>query len=297
MTPAAASPIATPAFIALIAGAGALGLGPIFVRVAEVGPVSSAFWRLALSVPLLLVLLRRETNGTGRASDGDARPRILLACGVFFAADIGLWHLSIARTSVANATLLANLNVIFVVLAGYFLFRERITARFFLALAVTMAGVTALMGASLQLAPERVPGDLLGLGAAVMYAAYLLAAKELRRRISAVRVLLWTAVITAALLLPVAALMGERILPVTAEGWLPLIGLGVICQVVGQGLIVYALAHLPANFSALTLLIQPVVAALLAWQLFGEALSPLELAGAGLILAGILGARLALRAG
>jgi len=283
------------AFPALILGAAALGLGPIFVRLADVGPVASAFWRLTISLPMLLLLLNLRRGETTEASPPS--PKIILACGVFFAVDIGLWHLSIARTSVANATLLANLNVIFVVLAGVLLFRERISARFLLALVITLSGAGALMGASVRFAPERVTGDLLGVGAAVLYAAYLITAKELRKRVSVVRVLLWTGLITAMLLLPVSALLGERLLPATATGWLPLIGLGVICQVSGQGLVVYALAHLPANFSALTLLIQPMVAALLAWQLFGEALGALELTGAALILTGILAARLVLRPG
>lgn len=285
------------AFPALILGAAALGLGPIFVRLADVGPVASAFWRLVISLPMLLLLLNLRRGEAAYAPALSPSPKIVLACGVFFATDIGLWHLSIARTSVANATLLANLNVIFVVLAGVLLFRERIGARFLVALAITLLGAAALMGASVRFAPERVPGDLLGIAAAALYGAYLLAAKELRKRISVVQVLLWTGLITAVILLPVSALLGERLLPATAAGWLPLIGLGLICQVSGQGLVVFALAHLPANFSALTLLIQPVVAALLAWRLFGEALGTLELAGAALILTGILTARLSLRRG
>jgi len=283
------------AFPALILGAAALGLGPIFVRLADVGPVASAFWRLTLSLPLLLLLLnlRREERT-------DAPPpslKVILACGLFFAIDIGLWHLSIARTTVANATLLANLNVIFVVLAGVLLFRERVGIRFLAALAIALLGAAALMGSSIRFAPARVPGDLLAVAAAALYGAYLVAAKELRKRISVVQVLLWTGAITAAVLLPVSALLGERLLPASAAGWLPLVGLGLICQVSGQGLVVFALAHLPANFSALTLLIQPVVAALLAWQLFGEALGALELAGAVLVLTGILLARLSLQRG
>ena len=283
------------AFPALILGAAALGLGPIFVRLADVGPVASAFWRLALSLPLLLLLFTLRRGETTQASPPS--PKVVLACGFFFAIDIGLWHLSIARTSVANATLLANLNVIFVVLAGIFLFRERVGVRFLAALAIALLGAAALMGSSIRFAPARVPGDLLAIAAAALYGAYLVAAKELRKRISVVQVLLWTGAITAAVLLPVSALLGERLWPASAAGWLPLVGLGLICQVSGQGLVVFALAHLPANFSALTLLIQPVVAALLAWQLFGEALGALELAGAVLVLTGILLARLSLRRG
>ncbi|MFQ5346945.1 MAG: EamA family transporter [Rhodothalassiaceae bacterium] len=116
---------------------------------------------------------------------------------------------------------------------------------------------------------------------------------RLRRDHASLSVLLYTGIVSAALLLPVAIASGERLLPLTAEGWLPLLALALLSQVLGQGLIVYALAHLPAAFSALTLLVQPIVAAFAGWILFGERLGALAFAGAATILAGILVARFA----
>jgi drug/metabolite transporter (DMT)-like permease len=84
---------------------------------------------------------------------------------------------------------------------------------------------------------------------------------------------------------------GERILPESAAGWLPLLGLALVCQFGGQGLITYAVAHLPANFSSVSLLTQPVVAALLAWIFFGEALAVLQWWGGAAVLLGIYFAR------
>jgi len=289
-------PPATLGFLALLLGATSIGFAPIFVRFAEVGPVASAFWRLLLSVPVLYVVTRFAPK-PAEAERPPPRPWALIRCGLFFAADLGLWHWSITLTSVANATLFANLNAVFVAVGGYFLFRERIGGLFLLGLILALSGVGALMGSSLQFAPERLPGDLLGVATAVMYAGYILSAKSLRPHYSALRVLLYVAVVTAAALLPVALAMGEQILPRSAAGWLPLIGLALICQIGGQGLVIYALAHLPANFSALTLLIQPIVASTAAWLLFGEALGILEFVGAALVLSGILAARLSVRSG
>jgi drug/metabolite transporter (DMT)-like permease len=93
--------------------------------------------------------------------------------------------------------------------------------------------------------------------------------------------------VTAALLLPVALISGERFLPASAAGWLPLVGLALIAQVGGQGLIAYAMAHLPATFSSVGLLLQPVVAATLAWIVLAEALTALAIAGGVLVLVGI----------
>ncbi|MFQ5346944.1 MAG: EamA family transporter [Rhodothalassiaceae bacterium] len=137
----------TMALAALVLGASAIGFGPVFVRIAEVGPVASAFWRVALSVPLLAVAAALGRHRSGR---GPLAP--LIACGAFFAADLGLWHWSITLTSVANATLLANLNSVFVTLAGFLLFKDRFSRLFLVGLALALLGASALMGENVELA-------------------------------------------------------------------------------------------------------------------------------------------------
>ena len=83
------------------------------------------------------------------------------------------------------------------------------------------------------------------------------------------------------------AASGEQILPATATGWLKLFGLALISQAAGQSLIAYAMAHLPATFSSVGLLLQPVMAPLLAWVLLGETLGAIEIAGGIVVLIGI----------
>ena len=96
---------------------------------------------------------------------------------------------------------------------------------------------------------------------------------------------------TGLALLPVALAAGEALLPATAAGWLPLIGLALVSHVLGQSLIAYALAQLPAAFSSVSLLLQPATAALLAWLLLAEPLGPLQGLGAAIVAAGIVIAR------
>lgn len=286
------------ALLALLIGAASIGFAPIFVRYASaegVGPVTSAFWRLALAAPLLLAWAW-ATRRSGR--DGGTlrgRPWLPVLCGVFFAADLGFWHWSIQLTSVANSTLLANLNPVFVALAGFVLFRERFSGVFLAGLTLGMGGAAALVASSVEFAPQRLPGDMLGVATAVMYAGYFITAGRARAYYSTARVLATVAVTTACVLLPVALATESTLLPQSRDGWLPLFGLALVCQIFGQGMIIYALAHLPAAFSAVTLLIQPIVASLAAWRLFGEALGPLELGGAVLVLCGIVLARLGTR--
>ncbi len=283
------------AFVALLAGATGIGFAPIFVRIADVGPVSSAFWRMALALPPLLIWRLWEAADRRRAAIIPPRDRrtllLLLAAGGFFAADLGFWHWSIKLTSVANATLLANLNPVFVALVGFVFLGHRFRPPFLLAMALALGGAVVLMSRSVEISADRVLGDLLGVATAMMYAGYFLSTAALRSRHDTWTVLFYSVLVTAAVLGPLAGVSESRLVPASAGGWAAVVALALVCQIAGQGLIIHALAHLPPAFSALTLLLQPVVAALAAWALFGEALGGRELAGALLIFAGIVLAR------
>ncbi|MEK7245899.1 MAG: DMT family transporter, partial [Pseudomonadota bacterium] len=167
----------------------------------------------------------------------------------------------------------------------------RFTRLFLLGLALAIAGAGTLMGESLALSPATFAGDLLGVLTAVFYAGYILTVGRLRARLSTRTVMFWTTLISAVLLLPAALASGEQMIPGSAAGWVTLLALALVSQALGQGLITYALAHLPAAFSSVSLLLQPVLAALLAWALFGEALGAVQGAGALAVLAGIVLAR------
>jgi drug/metabolite transporter (DMT)-like permease len=126
----------------------------------------------------------------------------------------------------------------------------------------------------------------------MFYAGYILAVKALRDRGEAtLHLMAVTSTITALFLLPAALASGEAMLPATAFGWWVLVGLALVSHAAGQGLIAYALAHLPAAFSSVSLLFQPVMAALFAWVLLSEALVPLQVAGGMVVLCGIYLAR------
>ena len=276
------------AFGALLVGATFIALSPIFVRLSEVGPTATAFWRVALALPLLWPLLALIPARSGGGLQGS----LLLAAGFAFAGDLAFWHWSIRYTSVANSTLLANLASLFVTFAAWLFLRQKPSATFLLGLAAALVGVGMLVRTSLGFSSTALLGDALGVVTAVFYAGYLLAVKALRdRACTTLWVLATTSTLSALLLLPLAAASGEALLPRSIAGWLTLVGLAWISQCAGQGLIAYALAHLRAAFSSVSLLFQPVMAALFAWLLLGEPLVPLQIAGGGVVLAGIYLAR------
>lgn len=196
-----------PALGALLLGATCIALSPIFVRLSEAGPTATAFWRVALAVPLLWVLLA-FSNGSKSTS---GKWPLLAAAGIAFAGDLAFWHTSIQLTSVANSTLLANLASLFVTLAAWIFLRQRPSRMFLAGLGAALFGVTLLVHTSLEFSPTGLAGDALGVVTAMFYAGYILAVKGLRDRgQTTLHLMAATSTITAILLLPVAIATGEQ---------------------------------------------------------------------------------------
>jgi drug/metabolite transporter (DMT)-like permease len=282
--------ISTAAFLCLLGGGCAIAFAPIFVRLADTGPVASAFWRTALAVPLLWAWALHERRS--QASDARIPPLVLLGAGLFFAADLGVWHWSILYTSVANSTLLANLAPIWVTLAGWLFWRRAVTRTFLVGMTVAILGMFVLVGPNFATGGTRLAGDALAALTAVFYGSYMLTIKVARDAGGATaKLMAWSTTITAIVLLPVAWLSPQPFFPQAPSGWWPLAGLALVSQILGQGLIAYAFAHLPASLSAVSLLIQPVMATIFAWLLFGEAIGAAQFLGGAIVLAGIWLAR------
>jgi drug/metabolite transporter (DMT)-like permease len=277
-----------PALGALFLGATCIALSPIFVRLSEAGPTATAFWRVALAVvPLWIALFLKN----GKASFAGKWP-LLLAAGCAFAGDLAFWHSSIKLTSVANSTLLANLASLFVTLAAWIFLKQRPSRLFVAGLGAALLGVTLLVQTSPDFSATALAGDALGVVTAMFYAGYILAVKGLRDRgAGTLHLMAVTSTLTAVLLLPTALATEEQLFPGTTSGWLVLLGLALVSHAAGQGLIAFALAHLPAAFSSVGLLLQPVVAAIFAWVVLGEPLVGLQVAGGLIVLAGIYLAR------
>jgi drug/metabolite transporter (DMT)-like permease len=266
-----------------------IGFSPILVRVSPVGPVTTAFWRVALAVfPLLLVFTYNAREGKAGKLPQRFEEHVAAAIpGIFLAADLAAWHVSLHMTSVANATLLANMTPIFATLGGWLIWRQRVSRVFIVGLAVSIIGVIVLRGGPAAVGGGNVHGDAIALVAAAFYAGYILLATRARKIFPATVVMLWSTVSAAICILPLALTFEASMLPPTIAGFAILLALAWIVHAGGHTLITFSLAWLPANFSSLTLLIQPVVAAVLAWVLLGEPLGGWQIAGGLTILSGI----------
>lgn len=286
LTPDRAAALAAVAF-----GATMTGFAPIFARLSEVGAIPTAFHRMAfasLALGLLLALLPtpRERR-PARAFD----TLLLGAAGLFFAGDLGFFHAALANTSVANATLLVNLAPVLVGLGAWALFGERPSLHYLGGLALAVAGAAWLSAAAARNVETGLTGDLQAVAAACFYAAYLLTLKRLRAVFSAAALMFWSSAAAAAALLAVALTLDEPLLPESLEGWAAVAALGLVGHAIGQGLVAQGLKQLPVAYSALVLLLQPLVAAAAAWAIFNEALLLGQLAAGLLLLAGLVVAR------
>ena len=263
-------------FAALVAANALLAVGPLFVRVADVGPVASAFWRMAIALPILALLAAR--SGMPRLSRGVVF--VLVLSGVLFAADLASWHLGILQTKLANATLFGNSTSLLFPIYGFIVARAWPSQRQGFALALAAVGAALLMGRSYQLSPEHLIGDLLCVLAGVFYTLYFVIIARARETLSALPLLALSTLAGAAPLLLLAIAMGERVIP---GDWTPLIGLALCSQVIGQGLMVYVLGRLKPLVIGLGLLTQPVVAAAIGWSAFGERLGTADIIGAVMV--------------
>jgi drug/metabolite transporter (DMT)-like permease len=236
----------------LLLGAVSISFSGIFVKLSEVGPISTAFFRMALPLPLMAVGLLVSA----RSRANRRLPRIgwrgwagIHVAAVFLAFDLIVWHWSLKLIGVGIATLLGNTAPIWVALAGFVFFKERFSPRFLLGLGVALAGVALLvLGGNRSLAVNDWLGLMLATSGAIGYAGYLRGVKAARNSVGLAQVMFWTCAFTALWLLPAALLTEDNVVPHTLHGWLAVSGLAIVSQTIGQGLISWALGHLPAAF-------------------------------------------------
>ena len=266
-------------FAALIVGNMALALGPWFVRLADTGPISSGFWRLLLPLPVLALLAWREPR---ERAPSKMAVLLVLAAGLFFALDLASWHLGIERTRLGNATLFGNSGSLILMVWGLIALRRMPSGREWLALGAAMGGAAILLGRSLEISTTTLTGDLLCLLAGLFYVFYLIPAQRARTEMGQWSVLVLVCLAGAPVLLITAIVAGEPVLP-GAAGWTPLITLAITSQIVGQGLLVYALKHFPPLIIGMALLTQPAIAALVGWLAFDEVLALPDVVGMAMV--------------
>lgn len=256
---------------------------------AEATPLAIAAWRLGLAALFFvgLSLLRRDEPAAGSLPK-NARWRLILA-GACLAAHFVTWFAALDRTSVARATLLACTTPLWTTLGGFLLARRRPTTRDLTALAVAALGLWLMTQCSAQAATRSsLLGDLFGLSAGMLFGSYLLCVEGLHQTISSQRQVTLAYSVAAALLWAALLLRGGATLSYPLPVWKALLGMTLGPQIFGHTLLNWSLRHFTSSTVAFAILLEPVIAAYLAWILLGQRLLPLQMLGGLLVLTALV---------
>ena len=263
----------------------------VLVRLSDVGPSGTGFWRMGIAFPILWLWMAGGDRGRATRQPSFSDFRLIALIAATAAAGTAVWNWSLQFTSVANATLLTNLLPIFVVLGGRLFLGHRFTGTFLVGMAVALTGAVILMGESVRFGLAQLLGDVMALLSAAIWGVYFLVLWLLRTRIVTEPAITWTTLGTAIFLFPIAALTEDTLLPHTLAGWAVVLALALFNQAVGHTMLTHALARLPAAMSAVGYLVVPALAAGLAWVVLDEPVGPWQALGAAIVLAGIVLAR------
>ena len=271
------------AFPALLFGNVALAFGPWLVRLSDVGPVAVGFWRLTLALPFLFLIAKVA----GQPAHWPRRALIVTVAvaALFYALDLAAWNAGIRMTKLGNATLFGNTGSLVFAVYGLWLAHRRPSARQAISLGLALGGAALLMSSSYELSQKNFAGDLLTLGAGVLYGGYLIFVERGRTELEPLPLLILATLFSTPLLLAISGGLGETIWP---HDWTPLIIFALSSQVIGQGLLVYSIGTLPPLVVGLALLTQPAISAAIGWFAYGEGLSATDAVGAIAIAAALV---------
>ncbi|MBF2028565.1 MAG: DMT family transporter [Oscillatoriales cyanobacterium C42_A2020_001] len=277
-----------------------IGSAAIFIKFSEqeINPYATAFNRFWITTVILGVWSsvcslrdqRKRKQVQAALPQAPSQPLPLgqlFLIGLFLSGDLMLWAWALTQTSVANATLLANLTPVFSCLGGWILYRKRFDRQFIAGMAIAIAAVFAIGFGDSQSAMGKVQGDLAAIIAAISFSVYLFVLERLQSRLKVTTIVLWSSALATLITLPVALFSGGHLFPTSWQGWLTIISLAGVCQILGQGMLVYSLNQMSSEFVALFLLLEPVLAGIGAWLVFAEKLGALNLVAFAIALLGV----------
>lgn len=272
------------AYFALVGGILCIGWSAIFVRWTDIPGPASAFYRL-----LIPALVLAPTWLWDRKKPGVDLRTLAIICGggIFFSLDIAFYNTSILQTSAANATLLGNNTPIFVGLISWLIFRRRPNAAFWLGLALAVTGSLVIVWGDLVRHAHLGWGDAMALAASACFAVYLLATEQVRGHTGTLVFLRLAIVSSAAFLLALNLVMRVPMGIPSEKSFGALLGLGLVSQLGGYLALTYAMGHLPATITSVSLLSQGPLTAVLAAVFLGEPLTRPFVIGGALVLLGI----------
>lgn len=287
-------------YLLLFIGILCISWSAILVKIAGVSGVASGFYRIFFGtvalIPVWLIyrrrLFRKLPHKSGIQTFKDFQDRkstaIAIICGVLFASDIALWNTSIMLSKASVATLLANLAPIWVGLGALFFMKEKPGKLFWFGTAIALSGVVIIVGSTQIFNAGLNLGNILAITASMFYGAYLLTVRKGRSTLDTFTFTAYSMMASTITLGIISIFSGVPMWGFEPKSWWALIALGIIPQMTGWLVINQALGHISPTVASVSLLSQTVFTALFSAPVLGEILSFNEIAGAVVVLAGIV---------
>ena len=268
-------------------GAMFVGASPIFVRISDLGPVTTGFYRMVFALPFLFIwmMIERKKNPQKISFKEGATFGI---AGLAFGLDLALWNWSIDYTTIVNSTLFNNTAIFFVPFIAWGIFRVKPTKRLVQCVVAAMLGSILLFHESFNVNLGNMFGDMVALASGFMVAIYVITIKNIRNRVSTGTLMFWSCIPTIFVLGIIAMVFKESFIPLTINDGISIFGQSILVHVLGQGFLAYALGFIPASYGAIILLLAPTTAALLGFLVYEESLSALQALGIIIILLSII---------
>ncbi|MDZ8094398.1 MAG: EamA family transporter [Nostoc sp. DedQUE05] len=285
------------AIASLFLGVGAISFGSIFMKLSEIelSPSATVFNRFWLASVVFLIwhgykAIRQQFSADKPVEQQSYTSQdmlLLLGAGILWAATLVLLAWSLTQTSVAISSVLHNLAPIFTSLGVWLLFRKGFEKQFLIGMVIALGGAIAIEFEELQIATDEVQGGFAAIVSAVLLSAYLLIVEKLRTKFSPATIQLWICALAALAIFPILLFTQDRLFPSTVSGWVWVICLALVCQVLGHGLLTYSLAKFSSVVVSLVHLLEPVFSGIFALVIFSEKLTFSNWIGFAVVLMGL----------
>jgi len=274
--------------IKILLAAVIISTSSVWVKIAQVAPSVSGFYRMFIGGLVLLVLCAVKKLDLWRNWRYFSW---LFLAAIFFALDLFFWHRSIFYIGPGLATVLGNFQVFFMALAGYLFFKEQIGMAFIIGLAITISGLFLLVGINWsELSSQYQTGVVYALLTAVVYTGFMLSLRHVqssRNSLSAMANLGIMSITSAFIMFVVLNFEGLNITIPSTQSLLSLLILGIVCQVFGWLLITQSMPKLPASIVGMVLLLQPALSMLWDVLFFDRPTGLIDIIGLIMVLAGV----------
>jgi len=246
--------------LSMMLGAATISFSAVYVKLVNVTPSVSAFYRMFFGGVMLLFIVIFQKK---RCWHSTRHFTFSVIAALAMAINLVIWHISILYIGPGLATILGNFQVFIMALFGFLIFKEKLKIRFIFSILLAFTGLFLVVGSNWDQASESYQfGIYLGFAVATCYAIYLLflrAMQTMDRPLSSVTNLFIISIISTLILFIIAIFKQESLLIPDIHSLIYLMCYGFFTQVIGWVIIAWSMPRIKASLAGFILLMQPAL--------------------------------------